>query len=168
MMKLSRALFVILMACLPLVTFAAPDSGASESGVSESDESTNLQKEAVRWKKLAEIARYKADVAAADERARKALTDEPAQGSSAAPTPAPAQATPPVQSIFHRDGFELHFTGAFNGHWEADMTVDGRRLPNVEVGDVVGNGWKVSAITDSNVELAKGSGVGRQTRVVGF
>lgn len=48
------------------------------------------------------------------------------------------------------------------------MTVDGRRLPNVEVGDVVGNGWKVSAITDSNVALAKGSGASRQTRVVGF
>jgi|GEM_PF-3320304 len=167
-MKLSPKLFVILMACLPLVTFAAPDSGASESGVSESDESTTLQKEAVRWKKLAEIAKYKADAAAADERARKALTDGPPQGSTAAPTPAPSPALPPVQTISHSDGFELHFTGAFNGRWEADMTVDGRRLPNVEVGDVVGNGWKVSAITDSNVALAKGSGASRQTRVVGF
>jgi hypothetical protein len=125
-----------------------------------------MEKQKRVWKDRAEIARYRAEVATEDARARQAY-----EGTSSSATAAAAPATPPQGApvaIAPHDDFTVQFSGAVDGHWEADMVVDGQFYSSVQVGNVVGSGWKVTGITDSTVVFRKGSGTGGQTKVVRF
>lgn len=155
----------------PSALAAAPGApGAaidSQTESSESDETAAIEKQKKLWKDRAEIARYKAAAAVDEARARQAAE----RGSPATPATSAAKPVGPLPSTFAvapQEAFAIQFAGAFNGRWEADMIVDGRSYPSVQVGNVVGGGWKVIAITDSSVELRKGTGAGGQTKVVRF
>lgn len=140
--------------------------GDAPAAFSDSDETAAMEKQKRVWKDRAEIARYRADVASEDARARQAY-----EGPSSSGTAAPAPVTPPqspTAAVASHDDFDVQFSGAVDGHWEADMVVDGQMYSSVQVGNVVGSGWKVTAITDSTVEFRKGAGHGAQTKVVRF
>lgn len=153
----------------PTAVVRTPDNNTdSTAAPSGSDETATMEKQKRLWKDRAEIARYRAEVATEDARARQAY-DGATSGTTPTPsagTAAPAQAAA-IPVAPHED-FTVQFSGAVDGHWEADMVVDGQLYSSVQVGNVVGGGWKVTAITDSTVEFRKGPGTGGQTKVVRF
>jgi type IV pilus biogenesis protein PilP len=138
------------------LTAASAAICASAPEQTHSDSLADLDRDAVLWKKRAEIAKYKAEVKTAEARGEPLLaTPLPAfpqgtfpQGLSA-PLPSPgASASRP--SLVRIGGADAHF----------DALIDvGEHTVDILVGDQIAGGWKVTDIDASQVRLARGKQV---------
>lgn len=103
------------------------------------------------------LTKAQADLAEQQQRLRKANADLgggpiiPQSGTVSLKGPLPS--TAPAYSAAAPSGHSVTRISSFDGHYSADIVVDGRSAPSVQVGDVVNGAYRVTGISDDSVTL---------------
>jgi type IV pilus biogenesis protein PilP len=144
----------------PVVPEVASSAGAakpvgqsiSDAGGTQSDEMGALDYDVQKWKKKAEIAKYKAEVEAAEARGGPTFTAPPSLPPGQGVMPPAVLRLPPTAGAMTTAKPKLVRIGGADGHFDALIDVDGH-VVDAFVGDMVEGGWTVVSINASEVQL---------------
>lgn len=183
-----RLSLIALAITAPLVSFAAPpslviaptaataDATSASTALPPINSAAPLQQPVATmqsdrlksmYARIPEL-RAQADIAELEARIRTANAVNPVATPASLAAPLPS-ATPtgkvgraPARNAFSSSSFDLLSIRAYNNTYSAILQNDGSVVP-VVVGDVIGDGWRVSEITERQVELTR---KGHQPRIL--
>lgn len=173
-MKTKKCLFLV--ACMPVAAFGAapasnasaaaePGAGAPSAAVADvSSQITDSQRLAALLKQIPllqaqdQIAKLKHDIAINEGGGQAGALPAGTLPAISAPAAPPAALLQMPQRSAAHSSIRAIAVNAFDGRYNAVLDVDGRTI-TVRVGEPVGDGWNVSAITEASVTIVNGKQV---------